>query len=339
MTTRRRTVARRTATTSRRRRPIRLHEAVIRDYAKLAAWPNVEGVAVGWKERGGRVTSLVSVKIHVREKKTELRDEERLPKTTIILLPVGGGMYESRRVHTDVVWHAPAKFCARPEDFLNPLLGGALLLCTGSKVGTFGCVVRDASGRRFALTAGHVVRQVPGEVIRGMAILQPPTEPPDLPPGESTRMGKTSGGFFGNGPNGFVDFALIELRDGRTASGTALDGMPLVGPIVPWGVVNTSQITVTKFGARTCRTDAVFVGPAKPMVIDGVAVNGVYEFKGLSGRLFGEEGDSGALVVSTSPEHPGIVGVLFAITDVSPDAPGGKGYVFPFERLVGLTPA
>src|SRR5467141_1406472 len=192
------------------RRKTQWHEAVITEYLKLMAWPNVERVALGWKERGGKVTRRMSVKIYVTKKTTRLRKEEALPRWTKVLVPIGDGLYKTQRVPTDVVWHAPAKFCAAPGDFLNPVAGGALLGVPGSEAGTFACMVMNQAGQQFALTAGHVILQSPGIVGSGVAVIQPPTSPPNMPPGTSSLLGRTTTGFFGNGPDGFVDFALIQ---------------------------------------------------------------------------------------------------------------------------------
>jgi hypothetical protein len=74
--------------------------------------------------------------------------------------------------------------------------------------------------------------------------------------------------------------------------------------------------------------------------IGGVTILEVYECIGLPGPIFGQQGDSGALVLSTSPgSQRCVVGLLFATMPPTPDAAAGRGYVYPFERIVGFVPA
>ena len=320
----------------------RWHEAIIVDYHKLLAWPNVERVALGWKERKGKVSSKFSVKIYVPEKKkpNKLNKKDALPQWTNILLPVGNGLYKTVRVPTDVVWHKPVQFCAAPGDYLNPIGGGAFLGVPGGNVGTYACMVQDQSGQPFALTAGHIVQPFVGAIPKGTAIIQPPTPPPGPPPpGSSPLLGRTVTGFFGNEPGGFVDCALLQLDSARAGISTALDGLNSNRQVLPYEYVVNNHIQVTKFGAITGRTGAVVAGRVPLIVIGGVTVTEVYECIGLAGPIFGQQGDSGALVLSTSPGSQAcVVGLLFACMPATPDAPTGRGYVFPFERIVGFRP-
>ncbi len=164
---------------------------------------------------------------------------------------------------------------------------------------------------------------------------QPLSVGPGMPP-NATPLGQTATGFFGNSPDGFVDFALIRLRAGRTASNVAIDGLSITGQVLsPEEVVN-GRVRVTKFGAVTGRTTAVFSAPVNSMAIGGITVTRVFEFKGLPGQPFGAHGDSDSLVVSIEPASRGAaVGLLFAVTPPTPDAPGGRGFIFPFGRMPG----
>jgi hypothetical protein len=325
---------------SKRRARKRWHEAVIADYAKLLAWPNVERVAIGWKERRGKVSGRMSVKVYVREKLADPAKHVRLPRFADVLLPTVGDHYKKLRIPTDVVWHVPARFCAAPGDFLDPIMGGALIAVPGLETGTVACMVANAAGQRFALTAGHVIQAIQGPVPINIAVMQPPgAPPPPIPPGASPLMGRTAGGFFGDTVQGFVDFALINLT-GRNGVSAALDNIPGNGPVLTTAFIVNNHLAVSKFGAVTGRTAAVFAGLVPSIVIEGVTVTNVFEFVGESGRDFGKRGDSGALVISTSAgSNGGLVGLLFAVTSSAPDAPGGRGYVFPLERIPGIKPA
>lgn len=321
---------------TRGRRRTSWNQAVLLDETALLSYPNVERVATGWKERDGLVTRRYSVKIYVREKQENPAEGAWLPRTARVLVPAGKGLYRVRRIPTDVVWYAPASFCALPTDLMNPVLSGGELGAQASNVGTYACMVRDSAGQTFALTAGHVVSGGTGPVTTGLTVRQPVSFSPGISPDDAV-LGKTAGGTIGNGLDGFVDFALIKLTNGRTGSSAALDALTITGEILPPDLAESRRVEVTKFGATTRRTNAVFSRMVKSEVVDGMTVRNVLEFKAVSSQPFGLKGDSGALVVSVESASRGtVVGLLFAATPPTPDAPGGRGFVFPFGRMAGF---
>jgi hypothetical protein len=331
--------ARQRTTRGRKRNPrqsaaLPLHKVVIADAARLMKWPDVHYLELGWKEVDGRVTRRLSVKLHVTRKTDDLAPHERLPKSAKILVPTRAGQYTQRRVPLDVVWHAPATLVASSADFVNPIGGGALIGVPGGDVGTYTGVVRDASGKRFHLTAGHVVQQFPGEIGPHLPVLQPPAPNPTIPIGADPEFGETVAGFLGNTNSGFVDFALIGRISPRLGTIQPLDGRPVVPTILPSNVVAAGPTRVTKFGAVTGRTHAVFSGVIPSIVIGGLFATNVFAFKGVDPTIFGRRGDSGALVVSDDGPSAGmVVGILFAVSEATPDAPAGRGLVVPFDRL------
>jgi hypothetical protein len=324
--------------------PSHWQDAVIVDYVRLMAWPNVERIAIGWKEVAGKVMSRRAVRIYVTAKQPEpVPPADRLPRTTRVLLPIGKGLYRTVRVPTDVVWYAPATLCAAAADFFNPVLGGALLAGPEDDRGTFACMVLNAQNQRLALTAGHVIQpNIVGAVSAGQAVSQPPTVPPVLPPGAMLRVGRTVDGHFGNEDGVFRDFALIELEK-RTGSSQPFDNvLSPTSTVLPFAVVSSlaKKLTVTKLGAITTRTRAQFVEVTPSVQLGPVKALSVYQFKGLpetDGPPFADKGDSGALVISDAPDTQGqIIGLLVGKEDPSPGAPRGRGYVVPFERLGNL---
>jgi hypothetical protein len=305
--------------------------------SRLLTRPYVERVELGWKERGGSVTSRLAVKAYVSEKTDDLDPAHRLPHSTRILLPVGRGLYRSARVPTDVVWHAPARFVATPGDLLDPVPGGAMIGVSPERAGTYTCTVRDAAGALFGLTAGHVIQPFQGVIGAGRVVLQPPDPGAPVPAGATEVIGETRGGFFGNTPAGFLDFAVLRLDPHRACVSDPFDGAPLRRQVLPESVVMSGPTPATKFGAFTGRTHGVFSTRITAKVIEGVQVTNVLEFKGTSGPTFGSHGDSGALVVSEAPASAGmVIGILIAVMPPTPDAPAGRGYVMPFQRLSGL---
>jgi hypothetical protein len=324
---------------SRRSRVVRWKDAIIRDYPRLIALPNVERVAIGWKERKGQLTARMAVKIYVAEKKAVLAKDQHLPKHAAVLLPIRPGIFRQRMLPTDVVWHAPARFIVGPTDFLNPALSGAMIGIPGRQAGTLACLVANTSGQTFAITAAHVVQNLQGNVIPGIQVLQPPTSTPGMPPGASPLFGRTAGGFFGLTPSGFADFAVLQLFGQRSAGTDALDGLQVQRQVLPSNVIINNRVPCSKFGAATGRTFGAFAASVPSMVVNGVTVTDVLEFIGLPGHVFAAEGDSGALVVSNMPNTtPFVIGILFAATPPAPDAPAGRGFVIPFERVNGLRP-
>jgi hypothetical protein len=323
---------------------LRWHDAVVVDYGQLIASPNVERIAIGWKEVAGKVTSRRAVRIYVTTKQPEpVSATERLPKTTRVLLPIGKGLYRTVRLPTDVVWHAPAALCTAAADFFNPVLGGALLAGPEQDSGTFACMVLDAQNQRLALTAGHVIQpNVVGHVSAGQAVSQPPTVPAALPPGAMLRVGRTVDGHFGNESGLFRDFALIELEDRAGRSEPFDNVLSPTSTVLSFAIVSSlaKQLTVTKLGASSGRTRAQFVEVTPSVKLGPVTAMSVYQFNGLPetpGPPFAQKGDSGALVISDSPDTRGqIVGLLVGKEDGSEGAPRGRGYVVPFERLGNL---
>jgi hypothetical protein len=327
--------------TLKRRRTTRLRQwaarwadIVILDRDSLLQRPNVASVSIGLKERRRKVTGRICVKIYVRTKppKRRIPVAERLPATTRVLLPIGRGLYKMKRVPTDVVWYVTPQFCAAPNDVLNPLAGGAELGLALTNIGSYACMVADAQGQRFALTAGHVISGARQGAVQVNLNVRQPLSGAATP--AQAFLGRTAGGFFGATVEGFLDFALIRLDQHRSGQSIALDGVQHSAAVLSETAVVGQQTNATKFGAATLRTHGVFSRPVPSESIDGVTVTKVYEFKGAPGAPFGGRGDSGSLVVSTDPTTRGaIIGVLFAAMPPTPDAPGGRGFVFPFGRI------
>lgn len=314
------------------------HKVLVVDSQRFARWPNVRRVHVGWKERKGRVTRRLAVKLYVTKKRSKVPAPERLPRTTQILVPIGRGLYRARRVPTDVVSYAEPRLCANPGDWMDPVRSGAALGIAGEDYGTFTCVVADATGRQFGLTAGHVVTDLPGDV-PACTLVQPTEAGAPAPNGRSWFFGTSAGGYFGNRADGYADYALIKLDPHRSATTAALDGAAIVRVVLPPAAVRASQTPVSKFGAKTGRTTGTFATHVDSIVVEGITPIDVFEFLGDEASPFADHGDSGALVVSTAAASAGkIIGILFAADPPTDGAPGGRGYVVPFARVRGYSP-
>jgi hypothetical protein len=320
-----------------RRQTPRWHEAVILDREMLLNFPNVRQVAIGVKEIKGKMSRRFSVKIYVTKKKKRIHVKDQLPKYARVLVPIGRGLYRTRRVPTDVVWFAEATFCSAPTDYLDPIASGALMAVPAGAVATYCCMVQSSTGEKFALTCGHLLRNTPGPVPTNRPITQPQVLPPGSPPGLSLLLGRTRGGGFGDTPDGFVDACTIQIRNGRSGITFPLDGMPLLNQVLAVDTVVNNRLSVSKFGAITGRSYGEFSNYTSHE-IGGIAVRNVYEFKSVPGQPFGQPGDSGAMVVCmNAPLQGAVVGILFATRPPTPDAPEGRALVMPFGRLPGLT--
>ena len=318
-----------------RKKYTRWHEAIVLDHDRLLAIPNVQQVGVGLKEVASRMTRRYCVKVYVDGKKKRIREADRVPAHAYVLVPIGKGLYKKRRLPTDVVYFAPMSLCG-PRDFLNPVGGGAQMGKAGSAPGTFTCMVSDQQGSLYGLTAGHVVRTSPGTIPKSAKIplVQPMILPPGSPPGTAILFGRTLGGGYGDMKDGYYDFCVFEIRNGRGGTSSPLDGRMIVPEVLPPEIVINRKVNATKFGAVTLRTLGIFSRPVQTDTINGMTVRNVYEFKGTGPALFGEPGDSGSLVVCEGGEfHGGVIGILFATSPATPDAPGGRAWVVPFGRL------
>jgi hypothetical protein len=320
------------------RRRARWHDAHIAEHSAFLARAGVRYVALGWKERDGRLTRRMSVKIYIEHKRKHVVDHERLPDATSVLVHTGRGRYHRLTVPTDVVQYGPVRLCAGPSDFLDPVSGGALLSIPGADNGTFGCVVADQNGTPFLLSAAHVAQGTEGHVQANLLVKQPASRPAGVPPNQSLTIGATASGFFGNRNGLFEDFMFIKPNGGRAVVSQALDGVQQNGTVLGWEQVVGSHLVVTKYGAQTMRQTATFSARIPSLPLDGLSALEVYEFKGTGPTPFGLRGDSGALVLSQSASSAGaIVGLLFAVSDSTPQEPGGRGYVVPFERMGSYT--
>lgn len=307
-------------------------DAVVVDRETLLAKPGVMAVGIGFKERGGRVTRRIAVKIYVARKRRKVSDFHRLPKSTLISVPGRGKRPRRLRVPTDVVRLAPVALCVTPTDLLTPAPSGAYLW--GTAPGTCTCRVRDASGATLGLSVAHLFGDNVGDVAANRRVRQPRYVPPGLPAGTTTSLGLTTGGHYGNVNDAFVDYVLFTV-DPRGATSVPLDGLS-----APAGVMSSASITgtlrVTKYGATTLRTYGELVTHVPSVDVNGLVVLNVYEFRSSDANAFADLGDSGALVVSTQPGSAGrVVGPLFAVSKVG-TAAGWRAFVFPFDRIPGI---
>ena len=305
---------------------LRWDQAIIVDYPTLISYKGVSAVGVGLKEVQGTLTRKRCVRIYVRKKLATGECDEALPKSTRVLVPIGGGHYITRRLPTDVIHLSRVRLAAGP---LNPVPVGAQVQRRGGGRGTAGLPVRRA-GQLFMLTAAHVLkvpfgRSLPSNPSARIDVFQPSVLP--IP---RWRFGAVQGAIHGSSSTkGAIDAGLIRPQGRALTSKSVLGKLTRPGPPLPARAC--LGLKVHKEGAKTKHT--VGICGSQPIAVripegpNGHLYHGVLDVKG-EGGVFAQKGDSGAVVLSRDPNSVGrVVGILFAAGN------DGRGFVIPFGRI------
>lgn len=172
--------------------------------------------------------------------------------------------------------------------------------------GTFGALVKDASGVQYVLSNSHVLADE-GKLAVGSPIFQ--TGLLDLPPGAAKRqIAKLSKAIPFDPQPALVDCAVAEATPGLSSNEVLYIGAPK-------GVLAAKQdMLVHKFG----RTSGYTAGRIKMISADTTVdyERGAVIFKnqiiivGLNGSVFSQAGDSGSLIMERESQKA--VGLLFA---------------------------
>jgi hypothetical protein len=323
-------------------------KAVILNRARLNSWPGVISVAIGRKEKGGKLTGRRCVKIYVRRKRAISKlATEPLPKTAQVLLPTGKSTFRSYRLPTDVVElrglllaqpnNQPLAGCNQPggeQSFLTVPSGAEIGMnpTTGFGPGSLGCIVKsNADGTRFLMTAGHVVSSVHGSV-PARVMFQPQIN------NAQRRLGKTQIGLIDNDvvTDGYIDAVLIAIETATLSfTNAAWDPrVPTPTSFLPISTIVQGQISVHKVGARTGYTRGEFSAFHKSHTneLTSEVYRNILEFKISADNphaCIADKGDSGSVVISRSGQNQGsMVGLLFAVS-----LDRERAFVIPFERL------
>lgn len=143
----------------------RAAQAKERHWPEIMAKPNVVGVGIGMKIVSGAATAEPAVVVLVRRK----QPIAGLPPDGVIPPEIGGAP-------TDVVAVGEIRARQSHTGRMRPCPGGFSIGHYAITAGTFGCVVRDRSGRRLILSNNHVLANS-NNAASGDAILQPgPTD-------------------------------------------------------------------------------------------------------------------------------------------------------------------
>ncbi len=266
---------------------------------KLLPLPNVVGVGIGYKEKGGKETSEVCVKVYVESKV----DEKKLSPTELI-----PPAYD--KVKTDV--HEVGRINALEfKSKIRPLTPGYSIGHYRITAGTFGCLVRDVCPpcRVHILSNNHVLANSNASHI-GDPILQPGhvdggAYPADL----IARLSRFVPIYFGH-PDRYnlVDAALALPTDQRNVTASIVN----IG--IPKGTVEAALgMGVIKSGRTTETTTGKVIGIDVSVGV-GYGSSGVAYFRNqILTTNMSKGGDSGSLLLSKADQLA--TGLLFAGSD------------------------
>jgi hypothetical protein len=296
--------------------------------AELLSIPGVVHVSVGLKEKNGRVTDQLCVRVYVSEKKSK---EE---VSTAELIPA-----EIHGIPTDV--NTVGQFEFQLDNTLyRPIKGGIQITNrivdinaagTGRQIsrGTLGCVAIDNTDNApVVLSNWHVLYANTGA--DGENVFQPaPTTLPPVtalqlpfrPPDDTDKIGVNRRSKITNKVDGAI--AAIDVSScchccgihySNEINGLSVAGRPAKNTIVGDQVV-VSGMTVFKVGQQTLRTEGVVIDDNHPSF--SITLGGTsYTFAGQIAiqhidptKMFSDHGDSGSAVINLDNK---IVGLIFA---------------------------
>lgn len=304
-------------------------KAVLRHHLKrLLALPNVVAAAIGRKITKGRVAKDDwCIRVHVTRK--TLRPSKRSVPRFLSAPPT-----TSRNmgpVETDVVQTGMPQLHAGDG---NSVTVGSRQKIRVLKTGTVGCLLESSVGRRFALTAGHVLS--PALVVDGLrngsldSGVLPDAELPDL----SIQIGTCARC---SRPTNYVDLGLIRLWDEfEVRPEPWISGFRVVDNasrrLVPGEqirVLRLGRMIRTKFHAGADSDGVVcFQYPLADGSMYSLLVNDIVFYHRSGGGAELESGDSGSAVIDSEGK---LIGIHIGASDGGP----GDGDGMPLGYAVG----
>lgn len=307
--------------------------------AQLRAYPDVAHVSVGAKERGGRVTRDLCIRVYVSTKRplNALPPSVRIPReidgvpTDVNAIPTNLQLLE------DNARYRPLKGGINISNKIIAAKGGTSVL----SVGTLGCTATRRSNRKpVLLSCAHVLMAhgakktnyifQPGPVsIAGT----PPPPQPIIPGKDNDMIGWIVDSKFDNK----VDAAIAQLDVSSCCRCCGLDFKDEIAGLSQGGVPPSNKLlgmreplptkNVYKVGIRTGRQEGILVDAHTPL--PGFPIEGVpHDFTdqisiaSLSNSYpFAWGGDSGSVVVD---EDGFVVGLIFGATTNLP--PNDRAY-------------
>jgi hypothetical protein len=302
-----------------------------RAMARLGAFPNVTGVGIGGRVRGGERIQELVLKVYVKKKlpTDQLDPDQRIPPefeglpTDVAELP-----------ETDTFVQAPPGKPAVPVSQIDsrrqrPLLGGCQLQVDspGAGFGTLGCMlvaVGDLS-RVYALTNWHVLASGGSTPTVGTTKAGQPTNDDSITKCCSAIIGKVAGG----GEDGGRDAGVVQLEPGSQWRADILEIGAVSGRHAITPTESAAHVAVRKRGARTGLTGGIVDSIGTTRNVDGITFTNVIVVKpnpdpahpAGTPIFFLDHGDSGSALVNDANE---VVGLVFSMPN--PDPPPNPGY-------------
>ncbi|MFF3713055.1 hypothetical protein [Streptomyces phaeochromogenes] len=323
--------------------------------AQLMRIPGVTGVGLGGRERAGRPTGEIVLKVFVRRKRplAELTPSRTLPPQ---FEGVGVDVSELSGVTPDT---DPLP----PEDPLTPgastttnfdwdtkryrpLVGGGRLQADviGVGRGTLGCLLVHSTdpSKVYALTNYHVVAAIVAGQLPVVNVTR--VGHPGLTPSPVKNLSAGIGVFAGGGLDTIRDAALVQLDVGTKWRAEIVGIGPVTGPYkVTVEDARTLAYQVRKRGARTRLTGGIVesVNTTITSRTDGVLTtrNNVLVVKPnpnptvrAGGTLiFSDGGDSGSVVVNDNAE---VVALHYGSDEPAPGVTVRKGCALPIDEIL-----
>ena len=310
----------------------------------LLSRPNVIGLDVGIRVRGGEATDEYVVKVYVSQKVDDryLSDEQRLPDTVRV---------DESDVGVDVeeaVIPAPGLFTRRSR----PLRGGSSLgISPNQGAGTLGVCVTLDDGNTYVLSCNHVLAGS-NTVALGTNIVQPSisdggNDPEDVVATLATFVPIDFGSTTISIPFPPITVTIPNPNDVDVAIGRVTSFYNVGNREVHWIGYPRVQLAgapsflqqlalvnkrVCKMGRTSDFTTGTIISPFADSTVGpypNVGSNAYFrnqlKIQGDNGRPFAQAGDSGSLVVSLDDSQP--LGLLFA-------AGGNLGWANPIDKVM-----
>ncbi|MFG2350175.1 hypothetical protein [Streptomyces phaeochromogenes] len=326
--------------------------------AQLMRIPGVTGVGLGGRERAGRPTGEIVLKVFVRRKRplAELTPSQTLPPQF-----EGVGVDVSE---LSVATPAPADTDPLPpEDPLipgastttnfdwdtkryRPLIGGGRLQADviGVGRGTLGCLLVHSTdpSKVYALTNYHVVAAIVAGQLPVVNVTR--IGHPGLTPSPVKNLKAGIGVFAGGGLDTVRDAALVQLDVGTKWRAEIVEIGPVTGPYTVT-VEDARRLTyqVRKRGARTrltggivesvnttitSRTDGVLTTRNNVLVVKPNPNDTIREGGTL---IFSDGGDSGSVVVNDNAQ---VVALHYGSDEPAPGVTVRKGCALPIDQIL-----
>lgn len=322
--------------------------------AALMRDPAVTGVGLGGRERDGRPTGEIVLKVFVERKRplADLTSGEVLPDR-FEGLGVDVGELSAGRLHRASVVDDPEPptlpiipgsppTTVTGGDFhrYRALVGGGNLQAeqSGAWYGTLGCLLRHTgdAAKVYALTAFHVLAEtVGGPVVPTPNVLR--VGQPNSKSSSTKCCSNLFGTFAGGGVDVLRDAALVQLDPGMKWRAEITGIGPVAGVhTVTVEEAATQTYQVRKRGSRTGLTGGTVVSiNTTATTVEGITRNNLivvapnpYADPPNGPVFFADTGDSGSALVNDASE---VVGMHFA-GSVSGDV--HKGFGLPIDVLI-----